>query len=49
MINCKCSLFRINRNIKRMIIMKSIELGDIQLKFAEIVWENEPVSSGKLV
>ena len=29
--------------------MKSIELGDIQLKFAEIVWENEPVSSGKLV
>ena len=29
--------------------MKSIELGDVQLKFAEIVWENEPVSSGKLV
>lgn len=49
MINCKCSLFRINRSIKRMIIMKSIELGDIQLKFAEIVWESEPVSSGKLV
>ena len=49
MINSNCSLFRINQNMKRMIIMKSIELGDIQLKFAEIVWENEPVSSGKLV
>ena len=29
--------------------MEKIELGVIQQRFAEIVWENEPVSSGKLV
>ncbi len=29
--------------------MRNIELGDIQLKFSEIVWENEPIASGKLV
>lgn len=29
--------------------MENIELGEIQQRFAEIVWENEPVSSGKLV
>ena len=29
--------------------MEKIELGEIQQRFAEIVWENEPVSSGKLV
>ncbi len=29
--------------------MSNIELGDIQLKFSEIVWENEPIASGKLV
>ena len=26
-----------------------IELGEIQEKFAEIIWENEPVASGELV
>lgn len=26
-----------------------IELGEIQEKFAQIIWENEPVASGKLV
>lgn len=26
-----------------------IELGEIQERFAEIIWENEPVPSGKLV
>lgn len=26
-----------------------IELGEIQEQFAEIIWENEPVASGKLV
>lgn len=26
-----------------------IELGEIQLEFAEIIWKNEPVSSGELV
>ena len=30
-------------------IMFEIELGDVQAKFADIVWENEPVSSGELV
>ena len=29
--------------------MEKIELGELQQRFAEIVWENEPVSSGKLV
>lgn len=29
--------------------MKEIELGEVQAKFADIVWENEPVSSGELV
>jgi predicted transcriptional regulator len=29
--------------------VSNIELGDIQLKFSEIVWENEPIASGKLV
>ena len=29
--------------------MFEIELGDVQAKFADIVWENEPVSSGELV
>ena len=26
-----------------------IELGEIQEQFAEIIWENEPIASGKLV
>lgn len=26
-----------------------IELGEIQEQFAEILWENEPIASGKLV
>ena len=29
--------------------MFEIELGDVQEKFAEIVWANEPVGSGELV
>ncbi len=29
--------------------MNEIELGAVQLKFADIVWEREPVSSGELV
>ena len=29
--------------------MKDLELGAVQEKFAGIVWENEPVSSGDLV
>lgn len=29
--------------------MKNIELGALQEKFTEIVWENEPISSGELV
>lgn len=29
--------------------MPDIELGAVQAQFAEIVWENEPVSSGELV
>ena len=29
--------------------MNYIELGEVQLKFAEIVWENEPIKSGDLV
>ena len=29
--------------------MKDIELGAVQERFADIVWENEPVGSGKLV
>lgn len=26
-----------------------IELGEVQTKFAEIIWEHEPIASGKLV
>lgn len=26
-----------------------IELGEVQTKFAEIIWENEPIASGQLV
>ncbi len=29
--------------------MKSMKLGEIQTKFVEIVWGNEPISSGNLV
>ena len=29
--------------------MAQIELGEVQTAFAEIVWKNEPVSSGELV
>lgn len=29
--------------------MPQIELGEIQAKFAEIVWREEPISSGELV
>ena len=29
--------------------MSDVELGAMQTQFAEIVWENEPVSSGELV
>jgi len=29
--------------------MNTIELGDVQSRFADIIWENEPVSSGELV
>lgn len=29
--------------------MFEIELGDVQAKFADIVWEQEPVASGELV
>ncbi|MCR5523798.1 MAG: BlaI/MecI/CopY family transcriptional regulator [Clostridia bacterium] len=29
--------------------MIEIELGEVQTRFAEIVWENEPVASGELV
>lgn len=26
-----------------------IELGEVQMKFAELIWENEPIGSGELV
>ena len=29
--------------------MKDIELGEVQMHFADIIWENEPISSGELV
>lgn len=29
--------------------MKEIELGEVQAKFADIIWAHEPVSSGELV
>ena len=32
-----------------MLFMNDIELGTVQEKFADIVWENEPISSGELV
>lgn len=29
--------------------MNTFELGDVQSRFADIIWENEPVASGELV
>ena len=29
--------------------MKDIELGAVQERFADIVWEHEPIASGELV
>ena len=29
--------------------MKAIELGEVQTRFAEIVWDNAPIGSGELV
>ena len=29
--------------------MQDMELGAVQLRFADIVWEHEPVASGDLV
>lgn len=29
--------------------MVDIELGEVQAKFADLIWENEPVKSGELV
>lgn len=29
--------------------MAEYKLGDVEMKFAEIIWENEPLSSGDLV
>ena len=29
--------------------MKSVELGEVQAAFADIIWEHEPVGSGELV
>lgn len=29
--------------------MREHELGEMEMKFAKIIWENEPVSSGELV
>ncbi|MBQ8028033.1 MAG: BlaI/MecI/CopY family transcriptional regulator [Clostridia bacterium] len=29
--------------------MKDIKLGAVELKFSEIIWENQPLSSGELV
>ena len=49
MINYHWSLSTINQYLKGTILLKNIELGEIQTRFAEIVWENEPISSGKLV
>ena len=33
----------------RRIIMKNYKLGDMELEFANLIWENEPISSGGLV
>lgn len=29
--------------------MKNYRLGDMELEFANLIWENEPISSGGLV
>ncbi|MBR4767561.1 MAG: BlaI/MecI/CopY family transcriptional regulator [Lachnospiraceae bacterium] len=29
--------------------MENLSLGEMQLKFAELIWENAPIESGKLV
>ena len=30
-------------------MMKNYKLGDMELKFANLIWENEPISSGEIV
>ncbi len=34
---------------RRMFDMKNIELAAVQERFADVVWENEPIASGDLV
>lgn len=29
--------------------MEELKLGTVESKFADIIWENEPISSGQLV
>ena len=36
-------------NTSYKVYMKNIELAAVQERFADIVWENEPIASGDLV
>jgi predicted transcriptional regulator len=42
-------LILVYRNKPRRHVMKDIELGTVQERFADIVWANEPLGSGELV
>ena len=41
--------FIMNKPRKRGGIIVEIELGEVQARFAEIIWQNEPIASGQLV
>ena len=50
MINSNKGLLQVNRYCEyEGDTMQDVELGEVQARFADIVWDNEPVGSGELV
>lgn len=47
MLDLKCSL--ISLNLRRVITLKGYKLGAMETRFAELIWNNEPIASGELV
>lgn len=46
---CVIRHHRYNENRKEGIAMSEYTMGAVEMRFAEIIWEHEPVSSGELV
>lgn len=45
----KLNTWSIEDKPKKEVIALEMELGEVQTKFAEIIWANEPIASGQLV